>query len=483
MNKLKLLQSSLELIRLSELKDDIERKKLNDWLILQKDNNWLFSEDLAVNFIIIASLFKNNPNQISGNDLAKILKILTDHEENVGGPYRNNLNNKIDLTANIAIAYFLSMNNISLPNLNKLIEDNIQKINNPTDIYLLSKFYKTTEKEIATTHDLDQVIIKEILLKAKKRFKNLNKDLKETALTEIKRTIKKNKDKQMSLISYYFKVALGEKGKLIKDDFMLDICLANIFYWTAFIIYDDFWDEDDKAIPQILPTANLYARHYTDFYSHALPKNPEFRTFFHYLMDELDAANTWETIYCRAKVVGSKFIIPDKLPEYGDYNLKFYPAAGQILGPIAILLKAGFSLESSEASNLTDYFRNYLIAMQINDDAHDYIEDMERGHLSTVVVMLLYDWKIKYPEIKEIDLVTDLRKLQELFWFKTIKTACEIALTYTLKSRKSLDRLYFLENKLPLAHFIDIAENVAKTALSEQKRSLQFLNEFKKTRI
>lgn len=372
----------------------------------------------------------------------------------------------------------MSLSNISLPNLNKLIEFNLEKIiKKPESLAykILIKFYKKVNLKKIKNDKAEKIISKKILIEAKKRFKHLEPGFRTIALEEINRTLKKNKDKQMSLISYYFKLALGGTGKNISEDFVIQAGLANIFYWTAFIIYDDFWDEDDKAIPRILPAANLYARHYTDFYS----QDPKFRVFFHGLMDKLDAANTWETVYCRTKVINSKFVIPDKLPDYGNYDFKFYPAAGQILGPMAMLIKTGFSLNSREAKNLTNYFKNYLIAMQINDDAHDYIEDMERGHLSTVVVTLLKDWQEKYPELKEIDLVADLKKLQELFWFKTIKTACKLAITYTTRSREALDKLHFLEDSAPLAHFINIAENVAKTALDEQQKSLDFLSEFK----
>ncbi len=443
---------------------------INCLIAKQRKNNWLLKKNLAYNFIAITILFERCPEKFTGTDLAKILKILTDHEVSPGGPYFNE-NKEIDLTTNIAIAYFLSLNDVSLPNLDNLIKNAAQL--SDLDKYLLSKFNQTSTVTNKDNRD-DDLMIDKILVAAQERFKNLDTDLKKTALEEISRTLKKNKDKQMSLMAYYFKLALGKNGQMISDDFVVQAGLANIFYWTAFIIYDDFWDEDEKALPHILPTANLYARHYTDFYS----QDSEFRKFFHDLMDKLDAANTWETIYCRTKVIGSKFIIPDNLPEYGNYDLKFYPASGQILGPTAMLLKAGFNIESQEVSDLTDYFRNYLIAMQINDDAHDYIEDMERGHLSTVVVMLLKDWKIKYPEQKEIDLVSDLKKLQELFWFKTIKTACELAVSYTDKSRIALNKLHFLENPAPLEHFINIAEKVAQKALDEQQKSIDFLKEF-----
>ena len=467
-----------KLLKLNKIPTKEAKKHLNKLIVLQKNNDWLLKKEITTNFIIIAILFKYLPEKFTGQDLAKILKILTNHESEVGGPYFNE-NKKIDITTNIAIAYFLSLNEVVLPNLKKLIKEAIKNETlDDLSLLLLSKFYTQAPRAI-TIKNKDERIISNLLKTAENRFNELNKDIKKIALAEIKRTIKKNKDKQMSLISYYFKLSLGKNGTKISDDFILQAGLANIFYWTAFIIYDDFWDEDEKAIPSILPSANLYARHYIDFYNNVLPEKSGFREFFHNLMDKLDAANTWETIHCRTKVINSKFIIPEKLPDYKNYDFKFYPASGQILGPLAILIKLGFKLNSPEATNLTNYFKNYLIAMQINDDSHDWLEDMERGHLSTVVTIMIKDWQEKYPDKKEIDLKKDLKKLQEIFWFKTIKTAGELAVTYTTKSRIALNKLSFLENPAPLAYFIDIAENVAKKALNEQQKSLDFLEEWK----
>ena len=88
--------------------------------------------------------------------------------------------------------------------------------------------------------------------------------------------------------------------------------------------------------------------------------------------------------------------------------------------------------------------------MQINDDSHDWEEDMKRGHLSTVVVILLRDYLAQNPGKKEIDLVQDLPELQKIFWFKTIVTAAKIVVEYTNKSRQALQAMTILENPAPL---------------------------------
>ena len=117
--------------------------------------------------------------------------------------------------------------------------------------------------------------------------------------------------------------------------------------------------------------------------------------------------------------------------------------------------------------------------MQINDDAHDWLEDMTRGHLSTVVVMIIEDWQKKYPRRKKINLISDIEKLQKIFWFQIIKRAGQTVLLHTKESRRALEKISYLEDKQPLAKFINIAENIAQEALDKQKQSLAILEKIK----
>lgn len=475
----KIISLSLKLIDSNYKNSSVSNKIQQELLSYQRDDGF-FSDDALENFIAISALFKRQKNILTGRILAKMLKELSRLELHPGGPYLFK-NKHSDFTNNVAVAYFLFLNKVSLPNLNNYL-DNYLKTNKESlpllATQLLKNFYFNLEEGEKSKKDPDLMIIRKLIFLANKKFNKLEPAFKKIALAQIKLTIKKNKDRQMSLMAYYFKLALGEKGKIINDQELLNICLANIFYWTAFIIYDDFWDEDEKAYPQILPAANLYARNYIDFYANFLIDKPEFRDFFHNLMDKLDAANTWEILHCRAKIEDSCFIIPTALPDYKDYEVKFYPAAGQILGPIAILVKLGFNLASSEINNLTQYFKNYLIAMQLNDDAHDWQEDLRRGHISTVTLELIKDWQEQHPGSKKINLKNDISELQEIFWFKTIKRISQLALEFSNKSESHLKQLDFLENKEFLFKFIKISRQVALAALEEQQKSCDFLKEF-----
>ncbi|MFA5127732.1 MAG: hypothetical protein WC457_01880 [Patescibacteria group bacterium] len=575
------------LLFLNRLSDDGDiariKKGAGSWLLSKRNEQWLVDKNLGVNFLALTAVFENDKNIFDGTALAKILVALSSSEAKEGGPYFSELNSenkKIDLGVNAAIARFLFLHEVELPELTGLFATAMETKVFSSEIfadeyyviYLLAGFYRgeradklfehvlaqirgrhldspfdkllafvslfhlgatpellresaeilnlaeilsndnlnpigeknlfvtpelflalcitaneTMEKQAGlikdetngAPDDQEKFIMELILEKAEKRFANLVGGMKEIAWREITKTISQNPDRQMSLMPYCMKQALGKNGRKISDDTVAEMGLANIFYWTAFIIYDNFWDVDEEADPRTLPTANLYARHYSNFFHSLLPERTGFREFFRELMDNLDAANTWETTYCRTKVAGNHFVVPDFLPDYGDYEMKYRPASGHALGSAAMLYMLGYNEDSSEVKNLLDYFRYYLIAMQINDDAHDWEEDMARGHLSTVVVMLLEDFKQKYPGIREIDLVEDKESLRQIFWFKTIKRACETAVHFTNKSRLALHTMKTLENFAPLERYIDITEAAAQKALKEQKMSVEFLGEFK----
>jgi len=523
-----LISTAFVLICLNNLAETPEIKEMKEkainFLLSKKDDNWRFSENIGINFLALSAIAEYNPELIDGGAMAKILMFLTLAEVKEGGPYYSYINKQdkeTDLVTNVIVAYFLALQDVDLPELNKLIDSAIEIGNFDSRIfesiyslvYLISNFYKGDKKEklinfileksnernnqlyiwIAdlaldnlrnkklnvagrVVEDEQEIKIMELIFKAaEEQFSTLEGDAKKLAMREIQKTIKGNKDGQMSLMAYYFRKALGKNGEKFSDELIAKMGVANIFFWTAFIIYDDFWDEDEAANPQILPIANLYARRYVDFFDFVLPESTGFRAFFHKLMDDLDAANTWENMHCRAKVEGLKFFIPEKLPEYGDYEFKFRPASGHILGPVAMLINLGYSLDSAEVKNIISYFKNYLIAMQINDDAHDWEEDLRRGHISTVVDMLLRDlnW-----QKREIDLDTNLNELRKVFWFKTMPKAEELALFYAEKAKQALLAVGLFENLSPLEKFININKNVAEKALKEQKESVKFLQNF-----
>lgn len=414
-----------------------------------------------------------------------------------GGPYSLKPDQgSLDLGLNLSIAYFLALQDIRLPKLDEFLDQKLPGVKEPfnseiddrTVGNLINKYRAlmgkvandVPTKEPIAYDENEQRIMGMIREKFNQRFASFSPEIRQRANAAIEKTIRSNRDKQMSLMAYYTKIALGENGENIPDELVADIGLANVFFWTAFIIYDDFWDQDEGADPRLLPIANIFARHYIDFFV-GLSEDQEFRSFFHGLMDKLDASNAWEVENCRARVEKNIFYIPSKLPDFGDYEIKYRPASGHILSTVAILTKFGEGLKTADWGNIVSYFKHYLIAMQLNDDAHDWEEDMRCGHLSTVVTLLLNDLRKNRWEKQTIDLDADLHEIRKTFWFTTMPQYVKIVLAQTEASRKALHSISIVEAPELLERIITATENVARQAERESTDSGALLNEYANT--
>lgn len=155
------------------------RKKLVKFLLSQKSEYWTWNylkrgsqeakdtpypDDLDDTFCALAGLSQFDKKLITGDVFAHVVKILTFAEEKEGGPYRTWLIKKsaskkwqdIDFAVNSNIAYFLSLHEISLPNLEKYFDKSIheEKIESPyypsfyAPLYFLSRFYTGKHKKV-----------------------------------------------------------------------------------------------------------------------------------------------------------------------------------------------------------------------------------------------------------------------------------------------------------------------------------------------
>lgn len=435
---------------------------------------------------------------VPGSELGAIVLRLGELEIKEGGPYSlypGGTLDQADFGLNLAAAYFLRSCEVHLPRLEAFVGSALaagKKRSKILDAGLLGSlikryegfvFKEEREKRGAIFDVSEKKMMKLIRSASSKRFKVLKPYLRATSEEIMEKTILGNRDKQMSLMAYYMREALGKRGKQFDEALIAEFGLANIFFWSAFIVYDDFWDEDEAAKPRQIPAANVFARHYSDFFSNAdFLKNSrqkkDFRRLFHSIMDGLDTANSWELHFCRMKREGDKLSIPETLPEYGDYTVKYYPAAGHILGPVAMLGTLGYGFHSSEVRNLESYFKHYLVAMQLNDDAHDWKEDLARGNVSTAVSLLMRNWLKHHPERRELDLVSDMPELERLFWFETLTPLCESILLHTKESRRALKRLKSVVKPGVLERFIVRNEESAHKALEERRSSEEFINSF-----
>lgn len=126
------------------------KKRLAGWLLRQKSKHWSFNywpagaperqvrpypDDLDDTFCALSGLYLYDKTLLDGSCLARVVRLLTAAETQVGGPYRTWLAPQnaptawkdVDLAVNANVAYFLRLIAKPLPNLTTLMEKAIRQ--------------------------------------------------------------------------------------------------------------------------------------------------------------------------------------------------------------------------------------------------------------------------------------------------------------------------------------------------------------------
>ena len=611
-----LILSSLSALNETAALNDI-KGKLAKLLLGQKSEHWSFNywvrgsdeakvmpypDDLDDTFCALSALYLYNPELTAPEVLAKVVMLLTYVEEKEGGPYRTwfvpasaePVWKDIDLAVNSNIAYFLSLQDVTLDNIIKLVEEKIDKNDYVSPyypsfypvIYFISRFYsgekkdkvinfllskkdnnwkwqnplntalvvssllnleysppeleksinyliksqkngawkpyafcldpaikgkkyyagssalttafclealskyskgtkdhqKTKTRKAAADYDAKKMYYA-IIKETQGQIQKLSGTLKKDALRALNQNLKSDKDRQIVLMPYFFKCSLGKRGKEISDSFIVNLGLANLYGWMAYTIYDDFLDNEGD--PKLLPAANVFLRELTTIFNDLLPEEIGFRDFFRELMDKLESANNWEVNYCRMKTAKSRsknirIPIYDTAARLSDRSL------GHALGPAAILFSLGYDSRSPEIRDLMEFFSNYLAARQLDDEAHDWEEDLKAGRINAAVSCLLRKAKEKdiftpgrtsYKEGNEIDY------LRELFWYEVMPLVCENMLLFLKRAEEALERIEIISDKFVLKNLLERIERSAQKSIKERGETVSFLRTYKDTQL
>ncbi|MFA6258744.1 MAG: hypothetical protein WCX79_03535 [Candidatus Paceibacterota bacterium] len=444
--------------------------------ILEKRNkNWRFPGTVYDNFYYLSHIAKYNKKLLNGKTLGKIISSLVSIEEKPGGPYYSlfpttkTVKKIVEERTNKMIAEFLSIYNIYLPSLKKYMKSkgtiNIENYNK-----------NKCSPNILFTKD-EKKIMSGIRINFKKIISSFPNEFQKSAKDIFEKTIRGNKDKQMSLLPYYFWLSLG-KPKEIEQKLIEKLGMINILFWSAFIIYDDFWDKDEKADPLLLPIANMFARNHIDYFISVFSEEKSLKTLFDSLMNKQDIANAWEIKNCRIKKEDEILFLPKVSKIYEDYTKKYEPASPHILGPVLILYlltkdKSSKTYPINEISDLIFFLKNLLIIMQLCDDIYDFEEDLKRGHISTAVDLLLTELNKK-----TINLTKDIPELKKIFWFVILPKLVDKILFGVKNSRKALRKMTVIKNPIYLEKLISFYENIGEEALLKQKESKEFITAF-----
>ncbi|MBI2591645.1 MAG: hypothetical protein HYW34_03145 [Candidatus Brennerbacteria bacterium] len=142
---------------------------------------------------------------------------------------------------------------------------------------------------------------------------------------------------------------------------------------------------------------------------------------------------------------------------------------GHALGPAAILFALGYNKDSAEVLGTIKFFKNYIIACQLNDDAHDWEDDLKKGQVNAVGARLLRDTKSdsRKPE-----------KLREVFWHKTIIGAYKDISRHIGFAKNDLKKLSIIKEPAVFAKILAAIERSVEKALKERDETIKFLKTY-----
>jgi len=218
--------------------------------------------------------------------------------------------------------------------------------------------------------------------------------------------------------------AFGVSQAQIPDSLRIRLGAASTLGWLSYTILDDFLDGQGNR--QALPVALVAHRAMVTLYEKVLPTG-----FVSTTLNTIDAANTWELAHCR---FDSKAGVVQNNPNYKNLDQLADRSLGHLLTPLAVLK---LSEKYEQAPELTAFFRNFLIARQLSDDALDWKTDLEAGHINSVASEMLK--AKKFPLKKALSKLTT--ELEKSFEEKGKNTTTKLIGLHLKKARKSLNIL------------------------------------------
>jgi hypothetical protein len=311
----------------------------------------------------------------------------------------------------------------------------------------LCTYHKPTRiiSAAASKHAFYQNVVQQ----AEQTFKTLGTDLGRQAQKLLEQTMQSTNANEIIMLPLLVQQSL--KTQIPTDTQLLtNLALANLYGWIAYTTYDDFLDAEGS--PRTLPAANAAMRQSLDCFSQALLHNAAFARLVRTSFNTMDAANTWEMMHCRFEVSNQEIAL-GKLPAYGTLQKLYQRSLGHSLPALGVLAAAGISPTSNSARSLQKAFQHYIIAKQLNDDAHDWKEDLAAGRITFVLAESLRALKIK-PGVYAMPAL--LAKVEPQFWRHTMPAVCERITWHIQQGRQELAASATLQ-----------AENVLSDALAD----------------
>lgn len=306
---------------------------------------------------------------------------------------------------------------------------------------------------------------------------------------------------QLVLLPYYFWESLDPvlKKRIKKpEELLMTLSCATLYGWIAYTIYDNILDNEGN--PEELSVANLCLRELTYIFTHAIThvdtensfeKQTAFNSLFTRVMDNVDNANQWEVVY--AHIPTSIILDSIIIPKYNELSIVTHSAGkfkqnipsapplsarslGHALAPICLLVSVGLDPKGNTVNAIEHFFHCYLTARQLNDDAHDWEEDLRQGRINCVGSYILQQSNtLKKYASKNLLQLANCHHLKTLFWETLIPHVSQKVLQVCDEGEAAIEHTPDIVYQHFYKEMMKGQREIAKQTLSQQEQVQQFL--------
>ncbi len=266
----------------------------------------------------------------------------------------------------------------------------------------------------------------------------------------------------VALFMKHYADAISGKQKIPPESWLIECACATVHGWIAYGIYDDFYDAVGDV--ELLPVAQVSLRMSQVLFGGVAEGNPALQAFITETFLTIDNAHA-EEHRKHSEQHGSSWNKNTTV----SFEYLAHKSLGHMLGPLLVLGRNGYTLTDREWICCTQFFKNYLIARQLDDDIHDWEEDMEQGN-HTPVTQELVRMKQKRRYAKHTT--------PEIFWngvaphfLKEIELHCTRATLAIEHTGHIIDRGFFDRLIVPILQSVERANH-------ERAMTLDFISTF-----
>lgn len=329
-----------------------------------------------------------------------------------------------------------------------------------------------TQAPSKKTSKAPEKITRAVVAKIQQKFASLDKDAQLLGLKILEETLDGDTDSQIVLMPWFTAMSVRE-GDRIDQDLITSLGAASTYGWIAYTIYDDVLD-GELLDPARISLANICLRELTLIFHQVLPAASGFHNIVSSTLDHLDSINAWEVLNTRYRP--SDMISLSELPNYGDYSCLAQRSLGHALGPLAILIATGIPGDHPDIKHLHEFFKHAIIARQLNDDAHDWEDDLSRGHMTAVNTMIASIVLTGSNDMSfEQFTAGKSTVLREIFWDEVAPVVCGQMQKHVSLAKQALEAMTCLADRRLCEAILTKPEKAAQQALKEREQTLEFI--------